>query len=265
MTLAEAFSIGGRESISIVGAGGKTTLLFALGRELSALRCGVILTTTTKIFEPEPLPAFFQFLSPDLNAVKKWVVEHAAHNRSLLLARERLPGGKLAGLPPLWVDELFGLDGISTIVVEADGAAGRPLKAPRAGEPVIPDSTTILVPVIGIDGLDRPLDEETVFRSEIASRLLDLPLGSAVTKEAVARLMLEWIKPAPAGARIVPLINKADLPGGREKAEILARHLLSLHLPGIRQVLLGQLRPVPALMARISTWRWNGAKGKTKR
>jgi len=30
MTLAEAFSIGEREVISLVGAGGKTTLLYAL-------------------------------------------------------------------------------------------------------------------------------------------------------------------------------------------------------------------------------------------
>ena len=59
MTLAEAFSIGEREVISLVGAGGKTTLLYALGRELSALRCGVILTTTTKIFEPEPSRSSF--------------------------------------------------------------------------------------------------------------------------------------------------------------------------------------------------------------
>ncbi len=34
MTLAEAFSIEEREVISLVGSGGKTTLLYALGREL---------------------------------------------------------------------------------------------------------------------------------------------------------------------------------------------------------------------------------------
>ena len=197
MTLAEAFSIGEREVISLVGAGGKTTLLYALGRELSALRYGVILTTTTKIFEPEPSPFFLQFLSPELSAVKKWVAEHLHRHQCLLLARGRLPNGKLEGIPPEWVDELFSLDGVSAIVNEADGAAGRPLKAPREGEPVIPDNTTLLVPVMGIEGMGRPLDEETVFRSAIASRLLNLPLGSTVTEEVIARLMRESIKRAP--------------------------------------------------------------------
>ncbi len=248
MTLAEAFSLGEKEVISLVGAGGKTTLLFALGKELSALRPGTILTTTTKIFEPEPSPAFRQFLSPELSAVKTWVAEHAGGHQSLLIARERLAGGKLAGLPPGWVDELFVLDDVSTIVAEADGAAGRPLKAPREGEPVIPDSTTLLVPVMGIDGLGRPLAEETVFRSAIASRLLDLPPGSTVTEKAAARLMVELIKQSPAGSRIVPLINKVDLPGGREKAGKLARLILSLDLPGIRRVVLAQLRHLPPLL-----------------
>jgi probable selenium-dependent hydroxylase accessory protein YqeC len=245
MTLVQAFSIGEKEVISLVGAGGKTTFLYALGKELSARRSGVILTTTTKIFEPEPSRAFLQFLSPELSALKKWVAEHAGHHQSLLLARERLPEGKLAGIPPEWVDELISLDAVSTIVAEADGAASRPLKAPRDGEPVIPDKTTLLVPIMGIDGIGRPLDEETVFRSAIASRLLDLPIGSIVTEEAVARLMMELIKARPAGARIVPLINKVDIPGGREKAEKIANYILSRDMLGIRKVVLGQLQHIP--------------------
>jgi probable selenium-dependent hydroxylase accessory protein YqeC len=252
MTLTEAFSIGARELISLVGAGGKTTLLYALGRELSALRSGVILTTTTKIFEPAPSPFFFQFLAPEMSALKKWAAEHLHCQQSLLLARERLPDGKLAGLPPEWVDALSLMDGVSAIVNEADGAAGRPLKAPRNGEPVIPDNTTLLVPIMGIDGMGRPLDEATVFRSAIASRLLDLPLGSAVTEEAISRLMMELIRQAPLGARVVPLINKVDIPGGREKAETLARTILSRDRTGIRRVVLGQLQHVPAVLEIVA-------------
>ncbi len=252
MTLVEAFAIGEKEMISLVGAGGKTTLLYALGGELSALRTGTILTTTTKIFEPEPSPSFLQHLSPELDAIRRWVAETLPGHRPLLIARERLAGGKLGGIPPAWVDELFSLDGVSAIVAEADGAAGRPLKAPRDGEPVIPDRTTLLVPVMGIDGLGRPLAEETVFRSAIASRLLNLPLGTTVTEEAVARLMAEWIRPSPPGSRIVPLINKVDIAGGREKAEHLARHLLSLALPGIRRVVLGQLRHPTAVQVIVA-------------
>jgi probable selenium-dependent hydroxylase accessory protein YqeC len=137
--------------------------------------------------------------------------------------------------------------GVSTIVNEADGAAGRPLKAPRGGEPVIPKNTTLLVPIIGIDGMGCPLDEERVFRSAIASRLLNMPIGSTVTEDAIVRLVMEWIKSGPAGARVVPLINKVDLPGGLEKARKLARSLLSVDPTRIRRVVLGQLQQLPAV------------------
>jgi len=253
MTLRRAFSIGNREVISLVGGGGKTTLLYALGRELSALGCGVILTTTTKILEPAPSSSLLQFLSNELGDIKKWVAENLNRHQSLLIARERLPNGKLEGIFPEWVEEIFSMDGVSTIVIEADGSAGRPLKAPRDGEPVIPDNTTLLVPVMGIDGMGRPLDEQTVFRSAIASRLLNLPMGSMVTEEAVARLMRELIKQGPSGTRVIPLINKVDIPGGLEKAEKLAYYILSLDLTGIRRVVLCQLRHFPAVKVIVPT------------
>ena len=92
-----------------------------------------------------------------------------------------------------------------------------------------------------------PLDEGMVFRSAIASRLLNLPIGSTVTEDAIVRLMMEWIKSGPAGARIVPLINKVDLPGGLEKARKLSRCLLSVDPTRIRSVVLGQLQQLPAV------------------
>ena len=251
MMLAEALSIGEREVISLVGGGGKTALMYALGRELSPDGRGVILTTTTKILEPEPSPFFVQFLSRKFDEIRKWVAENIHGRSSLLIVRERLLSGKLEGVPPEWVDELYPMDGVSIIVNEADGAAGRPLKAPREGEPVVPESTTLLVPVIGIDGMGRPLDEEWVFRSAIASRLLDLPLGSVVTEEVIARLMAELIKSSPPGARVVPVINQTDLLGGLEKAQRLAQHLLSADSSRVRRVLLCQLQHVPVVRAVV--------------
>jgi probable selenium-dependent hydroxylase accessory protein YqeC len=241
MTLEQAFSIGDREVISLVGGGGKTTLMYALGRELLSRRKGIILTTTTKILEPKPSSFFLQFLSNDLGEVKKWITENICHHSCLLIARGRLPKGKLEGIFPEWVEEIFRMEGVSTIVNEADGSAGRPLKAPRGGEPVIPQNTTLLVPVIGIDGMGRPLAEETVFRSVIASRLLNLPLGSMVTENVIASLLKELMKSRPVGARVVPLINKIDLPDGFDKARKLAKALLLSDMPAVRKIVLGSM------------------------
>ncbi len=241
MKLEQALSLGKRETISLVGGGGKTTLMYALGRKLSLQKRGIILTTTTKISDPEPSPFFHLLVSKEWNELKVRTSESMRRHPCLLIAGERLPNGKLDGILPEWVEEISRMDGVSIIVNEADGAAGRPLKAHREGEPVIPKNTTLVVPVMGIDGLGCPLDEASVFRSEIASRLLDMAVGSRVTEEVVVRLLKEWMKNFPPRARVVPLINKTDLPGGREKAQKLARCLLS-GIPDIRRVMLCSLR-----------------------
>jgi hypothetical protein len=51
-SLTEALGIEAREMISLVGAGGKTTLMFRLAKELSLSGKRLVTTTTTKILEP---------------------------------------------------------------------------------------------------------------------------------------------------------------------------------------------------------------------
>jgi probable selenium-dependent hydroxylase accessory protein YqeC len=229
-----------REVISLVGAGGKTTLLFALGRELSVQRNGVVLTTTTKIRVPDPSPLFTLLLADNPAALKKSVEQNIGRSPSLLLARRILDDGKLEGIPPEWVEVLRSMESVSAILIEADGAAGRPLKAPRVGEPVWAPDTTLAIPVIGIDALGARLDEEHVFRSKIARQVLNEPEGAAVTEEVICRLVAEILKNRPPAARVVPVINKVDLPAGLEKGRRLARALLRNKAIGPDRVILAQ-------------------------
>jgi probable selenium-dependent hydroxylase accessory protein YqeC len=236
-----------REIISLVGGGGKTTLMFALGRDLSRRRRGIVLTTTTKIWDPEPADEFAGLFSPRLEKVKEWIKENLDRYRYLLVAQEKLDGGKLQGVPPHWVPELFSIPGVSCIVIEADGAAGRPLKAPREGEPVLPAETTLLIPMAGIDVLGKPLQENYVFRSRIAAEILKEKEGAEVKEAMVARLLAATLNNRPRGARVVPFLNKVDLPGGMEKGRSLARTLLQSFPAEIEKVVLGQARETPII------------------
>lgn len=242
MNLAEAFEIREREVISLVGGGGKTTLLFGLGNELSQKRSGILLTTTTKIWEPDPSPAYMVLLSRDLSVLKRRIAENLSRFSFLVIAEQKLDNGKLDGIDPQWVEELFSLPGISTVIVEADGAAGRSLKAPREGEPVIPSSTSLLIPIVGLDILGCPLTEPFVFRSEIASRLLHLPVGSTVTEEVIARLIKELIRKKPQNSRVIPFINKVDHPDWLEEARALAERMMEIGSPAISKVVIGQMQ-----------------------
>ena len=67
------------------------------------------------------------------------------------------------GVPPDWIGGLAAE--VDLVVVEADGAAGKPLTAPRAYEPVIPAATDLLVPVVGADVIGAPLTPERVLQA----------------------------------------------------------------------------------------------------
>ncbi|MEE8472066.1 MAG: selenium cofactor biosynthesis protein YqeC, partial [Dehalococcoidia bacterium] len=137
--------------------------------------------------------------------------------------------GKVVGIDPDWVGPLRGLPGIGNIIIEADGAAGRPFKAPRSHEPVIPDQCDLVVPIVGIDAVGKVLGEEWVHRAERVAALASIDLGQPVTAEVVATVMLHPqgnIKGAPPGARVVPLINKVDDDNLLDRARELARRLL---------------------------------------
>ncbi|MFC1909415.1 selenium cofactor biosynthesis protein YqeC, partial [Chloroflexota bacterium] len=159
------------------------------------------------------------------------------------LARERLPEGKLAGVSEELAVELAQMKQISYIIVEADGAAGRPLKAPNDTEPVIPCNTSLVIPVVGIDIVSCRLTEEKVFRPNIASKLLGLPPGEIISVEDIARLLTHpqgIIKGSPTQARIIPFLNKMDLDTGLLKGRDLAARILATKHHQIERVVLGQ-------------------------
>jgi probable selenium-dependent hydroxylase accessory protein YqeC len=253
MRLEEAFGLQEREVVSLAGGGGKTTLLFALAAELSSYRRGIILTTTTKIWEPAPSPSFALFLSTQLLEMIHWISNRLGSCPYLIVAREKLSDGKLRGIPPEWVEKLASVPGVSILLVEADGAAGRSLKAPREDEPVLPENTSLLIPVMGIDALGCPLDDRHVFRAELAARLLHLQPGQEVTPEIIARLLALIVKKLPSGARVIPFINKADLPGLLEKGRSLARFLTTCEPLRAARVVLGNAALSPSAIEIFET------------
>lgn len=251
MTLKEALDIKPGEVISLVGGGGKTTLMFALARELASAGNRVITTTTTKILEPLSSETPLLLLEADEQEMIGRLLQNLADYGHITLARERLASGKLKGISPELVVELARLNQVSCIIVEADGAAQRSLKAPNLTEPVIPDATSLVIPVVGIDALGCRLTGENVFRPEVVSKLLGLPLGEVISAESIAFLVTHprgIIKGSPGGARIIPFINKVDLDRGLSRGRDLAGRILAMRHPRIKRVVLGQVQsPEPVM------------------
>jgi probable selenium-dependent hydroxylase accessory protein YqeC len=252
--LIEALGLGAREVISLVGAGGKTTLMFRLAKELSQGGRCVVTTTTTKILEPTSGETNFLFIDPDEDKVNHFVQSCLDQYRHITLAKEKLESGKLKGVSPDLINELSKCPGVDMIIIEADGAAGRSVKAPREKEPVIPSNTTLVVAILGVDGLQKELNEEHVFQPGRVSKITGIPEGRRITDEAMALLITHpegIFKGAPPSSRVVAFLNKVDIPNGMDKGKRISQKILKKGHRQIERVVLGQLKKEPPVVEVI--------------
>jgi molybdenum cofactor cytidylyltransferase len=206
------------EIVAFSGAGGKSAALFRLAGEIVAAAQRVVTTTTTRIAAGQIAQAPVHLLvrggQIDWSALARAL---DSHSHCLLLSDDQPP--KAAGIDPRLVDELARsaptLD-LAAVLVEADGSARRPVKAPASHEPVIPDATTLLVPVLGLDAIGLPLAEAHIHRAELLRGLLGIADPTIrFTPAMAARLLLDPAggqKGRTAAARILTLLNKADSP-----------------------------------------------------
>ena len=222
------------ELVAIVGGGGKSSLMFALARELPGR---VVVTTTTRIFAAQMSLAAEVCSLTDEN----WEKRLDAFDSSLLVVGGT-EGERATGVPPELPAEMLARPGVDWVVVEADGSRMLPVKAPAAHEPVIPDETGLLVPVVGIDALSGPI-RAVAHRPERVSTITGLGPEETLTPEALAALLTSsrgGLKNAPQAARVVVLINKAESPSQLEAARRVARCILCERR--VERVAIGALR-----------------------
>ncbi len=249
--LIESLGLDAREAISLVGAGGKTTLMFRLARELVNQKKRVLTTTTTRILEPHADETPVLFVHPDEGKIKQYVREHLDRYRHITIAKERLESGKLKGVSPHLPVDLWHSVAADYLIIEADGARGLSVKAPREGEPVIPENSTLVVGILGVDGVGMELREEMVCGAEQVSQLTGIPMGAKITDEAMARLLTHpegILRGAPTSSRVVALLNKVDVPNGLTKARRIARGVFEKQDPRIERVVLACLKMDPPVV-----------------
>ncbi len=252
MLISEALNLKERAFISLVGAGGKSTLFHRLADELALKNKRIILTTTTKMFSWQLAPFVKKGRLIEghneesvRESIKKYFSLESKGGR-IAVIEEKVEDNngeeKLSGPPPDWLDRWWEERIADYFLVEADGAAGRPVKAPASHEPVIPLSTTDLVGVIGIDALGLSLLEENVFRSDIFSRLTGLNLREKVGIEALSLLICHpegLFKGAPPGCRRHLFINKVEDSKGLKMAEELTFEVLKICHRRISDIIIG--------------------------
>lgn len=194
----DKLGLGPRELISLVGGGGKSTLLFSLGDELTAVGKRVILTTTTKMGRDQVRAVPTVCWSADTACVVA-----ALDKPGPVMLLTYGDDHKVTGPSPDVVDNLFALSDADYVVVEADGSKGKPLKAPAEHEPVVPAASTTVVILVGIDAVGSPLAQVT-HRAEVGQSFLGTGPDHILTAADCAAIVLH-----PAGAlRVCPSTSR---------------------------------------------------------
>lgn len=240
MKLQRAFDINPGDVVALVGAGGKTTTMIALGYELAEAGLRVLATTTTRIGDDQlGLVPYAARLDTSMSAVSLALNDHRFVFLYDEIRQNKVYGATCEQIPRL-------LDSIDSdvLLIEADGARGLPLKAPKAHEPVIPAEATLVMPVASLSVLGQPLDEEHVYNAEAIDARYGFGIGSRIKSPWVAQVIRDetlGLKGVPDKARVVALLNQVPAQGYlRGRARMIAQFIL--RSPRVYGVALGSVR-----------------------
>ncbi|MBI4731750.1 MAG: putative selenium-dependent hydroxylase accessory protein YqeC [Chloroflexi bacterium] len=239
MNLAQAIRILNAPCLALIGAGGKTTALFRLARSLNEAGEPVIVTASTHLHIDQIRLADSHWTGTRPEELS--ALEDNLHG--VMLVTGPMDGNRTVGLDNNTISWLRAMCGYHDLpmLIEADGARRRPLKAPAEHEPAIPEFVETVIVVAGMEGLGKPLTDEYVHRPEIFSRLSGLELGETITPEALTRVLTHpagGLKNIPPGARRVALLNQADTSELQAQAKTLAGKLL----PAFQSVVVASLQ-----------------------
>lgn len=129
--------------VALCGSGGKTSLLMEIARLWAAEGLPVVATTTTRTEQLADVLAVDSTATTAAAATAPVVYRHGGVRAD----------GKWEGIAASVVDAIDSELPGRLVVVEVDGAAKRPFKYYRAGEPVWPQRTSLALVVMGVGGV----------------------------------------------------------------------------------------------------------------
>jgi molybdenum cofactor cytidylyltransferase len=208
MQLKQALRLSNTPRIAFVGAGGKTTAISILAKEISA---PVIVSTTTHLGSWQTNIADRHIIIQSKSDLKNIDTD----GNGITLVTQGLESDRWVGLDTEqinWVYEFCEKHNLP-LIIECDGSRQLPIKAPGPNEPVLPDFVETVVVVSGLSGIQKPLNKSVVHHPEIYSALCDLSEDGIISIESQVRLLSHsqgGLKNIPTHARRILLLNQAD-------------------------------------------------------
>lgn len=183
--------------ISIVGAGGKTSVMYSLAKQFAKQGFKTLVATTTHIYKPEE--CYAKSIS---EAEKLW------NNGRYAVVGKECANGKIEKADKL---ESF-IEKADAVLIEADGARHLPIKVPRINEPVIYPESDIVIGVVGLDCIGKQF-KESCFGYEYAQNILNVSGEDRITTENIADILTsdKGTFKSVGNREYYIVLNKADL------------------------------------------------------
>lgn len=240
MRFREAFGIEKGDMVALIGAGGKTSLLVGIGYELAELGWRVLATSTTPMSAEQIrlMPAALS-IDSDSEAIS------AALNESRFVFLYGEPDEEKAlGVKPGLVTLIPDMVDSDVLLIEADSANNLPLKAPRTGEPIIPQGVSLVIPVASFAAVGEPLDEAHVYNPQAMIKACGFPEGMPIKPSWIAQVVRDeqlGMHGIPPNARTVAFFNQTPMtPFNRRRARAAAK--IALRHSTLQAVALGEVR-----------------------
>lgn len=228
MDLKKALRIQDQSRVALVGAGGKTTILFCLARELSE---AAIVTASTHLAVDQTKFADTHII---INSIEEINILQNYTFSGVTLLTGPVDRDRILGLPYEFLNVVhqYCQDHDLGLIMEADGSRRLPMKAPRPHEPPIPSFIDTVVVVSGLSALGEPLTSDWVYNPKGFAELAGLSLGEVITTGALTKVLTHesgGLKNIPMGARRIALLNQADTFIQQVVTDKLAQPLLEVY------------------------------------
>jgi probable selenium-dependent hydroxylase accessory protein YqeC len=229
--------LGGDRLVAVAGAGGKKSTMYALASRCAG-RAG--LTTTVNCpFPPSELRAHLVIEEESmlLEAVRATPREY----RKVFFAHPGKHADWAAGIHAELVAQIHAAHVFDLLLVKADGARHRLIKAPTDGEPIYPPGTELVLYLVSAHVFGRQLNSGVAHRLEEFTALTGAAEGTIIDSGHIVKLLTSAagaLKGIAPGTRVVPVINRVDTPVRRRQARDIAEQALSAS-PRLGGVVLG--------------------------
>lgn len=231
--------------VCLVGAGGKKTTMYALAQCFPG-RIGITTTVHLPPF-PRSLPGT-RVIAPPEQLIER-VVSAAQRHRLVAFAHPSQTDYRVTGVSLAALDSIQQRARFDLLLIKADGARQRLLKAPAAYEPVIPPSVSTVLALVSAHTIGRRLDEHLAHRVERIEAVTGARRGEPIQPLHIARLLAaeQGLLQGTGSARIVPIINQVDTKELHAHATEAARRALALTDRFDQVVLAAMYRPQPII------------------